>query len=975
MHSRGHQPPQNAPYVSVREYNRRISACARRRDLTGALRTLDDLDRAPNVSRNLFTYNAVINALVMCSQHSKATEFWQQMQDSGIEPNLVTFNTMMKSCFGGMDDDVRRAFALIREMEERGISADRVTLNSLINSCVSAGRVRDAQQVYEQMRTRNIEPDDFTFTTLAKAGAAQNDVEMLDALLLHQLHHHTTLQQRAAASVTVGGAGGGSSVGEQTVQSAQISPVAYNTIADAYIRCGHPERALDLLARMRDVASIGAANPALREDIIPVRPDVQTFNVRLKALREAGATAGEAFDVLEQMKILSLEADHITLLTLADLCCRREEMALAEGVLHAATDSDIREQEKASPEWKALCHSRNGSRNGTRTGSRSGHGMSAGGTHPNGQRNGSGFGGSVGYSSSPGSYNSSGRRNANQPRNAKANAALFNALIRGYSSLDPPNVDAAVALYMEMRRYVETYGFLWYAADSVTYTMLVDGFARVGDSSRAEVIVSEMEAAGRANVVAYNAYLKANRGNGFKAALSVLDRMRKAGLRPDVVSYNTIIDFLSSEENGTQLAEELVRVDMPRNGVRPDLLTFNTLIKGVARNRGNKSDAGAALGSAYRWLRELQSRGLKPDEFTYQSMVSAAASAGDAPRALEFFRKVEEERAKRARSCVLGGSLSSAASVGVGNMHSSLHSTAQSASVGLSSSPSSTGSTVLPFGCSQRGEPTDINGTCESVTRSRLTGKLGDGASNGTSPNDWMLLPHPAAYIALMRAFLTSGGKDGVDSVLLLRDEMVARGLELGRAGYTAVADAYAERADFDSVEATLREMTSRERQFPDQRLSPVHHCIRMKALCNSNRLDDAIAIIPEVENADTAVFNVLIFACSRAKDMDRMLVVLRAMDAANVEPDIITGRALNHGMMMRSVARTLKTFDQRFHSSITKLTNGALSNNAPVSDQGPHVSANWPASEDDPLPVFSSLMIEDGGRSATTKRRDASVA
>ena len=912
---------------SVREFNRRISACARRRDLNGALRVLDDLDRTPGVSRNLFTYNAVINALVMCAQHAKARELWTEMQESGIEPNLVTYNTMMKSCFGGTDDDVTRAFALVKEMEERGISADRVTLNSLINACVTAGLLREAQRVYEQMRARDIEPDDFTFTTLAKAGASQNNVAMLDALLVHQLHHHSTARNRAAAEnadtdqaqvqstattpssqqqqsqqvTRVTNSNNGSSNGQQNNSNNKnstthrTSPVAYNTIADAYIRCGHPERALRLLSRLKDLhilqrnidATAGNGDP-LDGETIPVHPDVQTFNVILKALREAGAPAADAFQLLHQLKILGLEADHITLLTLADLCCRREEMALAEGVLHAATEADVREFEKGSSEWRSLCmrgSGRDSQRNYQRNGGGSGANSSLHNSHHNNAVN------------VPGT--SSGRRNVNQPRNAKANAALFNALIRGYSSLDPPNVDAAVALYREMQRYLEVYGFTWYAADFVTYTMLVDGFARIGDAARAEAIISEMENAGRANVVAYNAYMKANRASGFKAAVLVLERMKRVGLRPDVVTYNTIIDLLCSEENGAALAEELVRVDMPRNGVRPDLLTFNTLIKGAARVRGSRSDAGAALGAAYRWLRELQARGLHPDEFTYQSMVSACAAAGDAPRALEFFRKVEAERAKRSGHPNEYGGVTSAVDDRLGAWSLSSPQPRKGVNGRLNR---------------QRSASPPADSLRESGSSSN-----GNSASGNRSGKDWMLLPHPAAYIALMRAFLTSNGKHGVDSVLLLRDEMITRGLELGRQGHTAVADAYAERGEFQKVEETLAEMLRKERsdRSAEQGLGPVHHCIRMKALCNADRLDEAIAILPEVKNADAAVFNVLITACARGKDVQRLTVVLRAMEEANVDPDAITSRAISG--MMRNVAKTLRSYDEHFRNTITK--------------------------------------------------------
>lgn len=868
---------------SVREYNRRISACARRRDLHGALRTLGELDRAPKVTRNLFTYNAVINALVVCSQYSRADEFWKEMHDAGIEPNLVTFNTMMKSCFGGTEEDVQRAFRLLTDMEQRGIKADRVTLNSLINACVSAGRVSDAHGVYEEMRRLNIEPDAYTFCTLAKQARHQCDVSMLDALLLHQLHHHTALLRRTEIVRSNENKSDGD-------LSMQISPVAYNTIADAYIRCGYPARAIELLVRLRDVKASHLLPPSssvTARNVIPVAPDVQTFNVRLKALRESGAPAQDAFRALEEMRSLGLEADHITFLTLADLCCRRGEMALAEGILRAATEADKAEYERGSAEWKALCL-------GDHTDPRGPDGIRGrgAGQSVNGKRV------QTAHSTYKGHSNGS-RRNANQPKNAKANAALFNALIRGYSSLDPPSVQAAVALYMEMRRFVTNYGFSWYAADSVTYTMLVDAFARIGDAHGAELIIREMEAAGRSNVVAYNAYLKANRGHGFKAALSVLERMKTIGLRPDVVTYNTIIDFLSSEDNGTKIAEELVRIDMPRNGVRPDLLTFNTIIKGVARNRGNKSDAGTALVSAYRWLRELESRGLKPDEFTYQSMVSACAAAGDAPRALEFFRKVEAERAKRAKS----------------NVRGAYHSYA-SRSNKFPNGTQQNFTTVDSASGRFEGRPRFPHAQRITTEENRPVDSEAPQISSEGSANDWMLLPHPAAYVALMRAFLSSTAKDGVDSVLILRDEMIARGLELGRTGYTAVADAYAARADINSVDATLREMLEKDVSTTNRRLSAVHHSIRMKALCNAGRLDEAIAILPEVEDADTAVFNVLVHACAKNKDMTRMVRVLKSMEACNVEPDAITNRALNG--VMKTLAVHLKSFDDRFRRSLT---------------------------------------------------------
>ena len=165
-----------------------------------------------------------------------------------------------------------------------------------------------------------------------------------------------------------------------------------------------------------------------------------------------------------------------------------------------------------------------------------------------------------------------------------------------------------------------------------------------------------------------------------------------------MVTYNnTILDFFTTEEDGLERAEELFKTDLPRYNIKPDLQAYNTLIEGAARS-GPKG-----LAIAYKWLQELHDQGYVPDELIYRSVVSASAAAGDAPRALDFFRECEEERAKRAFASSSAGGQS---------------------------------------GSSER-----------------------NGRMNRMRSTEFNLLSHPAAYNALLRAFLTShkqsGGREG----------------------------------------------------------------------------------------------------------------------------------------------------------------------------------------------------------------------
>jgi hypothetical protein len=164
---------------------------------------------------------------------------------------------------------------------------------------------------------------------------------------------------------------------------------------------------------------------------------------------------------------------------------------------------------------------------------------------------------------------------------------------------------------------------------------------------------------------------------------------------------------------------------------------------------------------------------------------------------------------------------------------------------------------------------------------------------------------------------MLSSGPDGVESVLKLRDEMVERGLELGRPGYAAVADAFAERGDIENVDATFAEMHACDFSGAAA-FKPVLHCIRMKAMCNAGRLDDAIAVLSAEDSLDAACFNLALFQCAKLSDKHRAITVLRAMEAAEVEPDAISYRAMSG--FMRSLALTLRTFDERFRNGIFKL-------------------------------------------------------
>lgn len=76
----------------------------------------------------------------------RAFEVYETMQERGIEPTAVTYNSLINACIQARD--VEQAFEVYETMQERGIEPDAVTYTSLINACIQARGVKQAFEVY-----------------------------------------------------------------------------------------------------------------------------------------------------------------------------------------------------------------------------------------------------------------------------------------------------------------------------------------------------------------------------------------------------------------------------------------------------------------------------------------------------------------------------------------------------------------------------------------------------------------------------------------------------------------------------------------------------------------------------------------------------------------------------------------------------------------------------------------------------------
>lgn len=157
----------------------------------------------------------------------------------------------------------------------------------------------------------------------------------------------------------------------------------------------------------------------------------------------------------------------------------------------------------------------------------------------------------------------------------------------------------------------------------VLNTVLSTGVA-AGQLEAAKTLLEEFSHIGIADVISYNTLMKglAQQKAGGRA-LSLLDQMCSAGLRPNAITFNTAIDAAVRSARLTDAWNMLAR--MVDAGVNPDKFTCTTLMKGLAS--GATSHQLSTILDLLRNVREECDAALSSSLF--RSVIEAAAKVND----------------------------------------------------------------------------------------------------------------------------------------------------------------------------------------------------------------------------------------------------------------------------------------------------------------------------------------------------------
>lgn len=289
--------------------------------ITGRVRRFADPTVVKDFRPDTAAYNAVLNACANRGDSRKFLQLFNEMPEFGCEPDVLTYNIMIKLCARADRKDLL-VFVLERIIE-KGIPVCLTTLQSLVAAYVGFGDLETAEKMVQAMREgrtdlckilRDSVMDDRTpnesdiFEELLpnSIDSSNNEPQELPKLFAPNTRMYTTLMKgymragRISDTVRMLEA-----MRHQEDRASHPDHVTYTTVISAFVRAGLMDRARQVLAEM---ARIGV--PANRV----------TYNILLKGYCQQ-LLIDKAKELMQEMiNDSAVEPDVISYNTLIDGC-------------------------------------------------------------------------------------------------------------------------------------------------------------------------------------------------------------------------------------------------------------------------------------------------------------------------------------------------------------------------------------------------------------------------------------------------------------------------------------------------------------------------------------------------------------------------------------------------------------------------------------------------------------------------------
>ncbi|KAJ7555613.1 hypothetical protein O6H91_05G046700 [Diphasiastrum complanatum] len=554
----------------------------------------------------------------------EALHMMELMVQQNTQAPIYIYACLLKGCTRKKAlAEGKRVHALIVQM---GLDSNIFLGNTLINMYAKCGSVLDARQVFDSMPEHNV----FSWTTIISAYANHGLGE--EAIDLFQQMQQTSIPPNTVAFVVVLKACAGIPALEQGKQlHAEIMRRGFesdvtvgNTLVDMYAKCGCIEDARQVFNNMhiRNVVSwnvmiAGYAQHGLGKKALDlyeqmkkegVQPSKVTYVVLLKAC--AGVAA------LEQGKQLHSDIIKIGFESEANVGSILVDMYAKCGHIEEARQVFNNMHERDVVSWTAMI---------------------------------------AGYAQHGLGKEALDLYEQMKQEGVQPNIVTDVVLLKACAST------AAVEQGKQIHADIIKSG---YKPDVTVENTLVDMYAKCGCIEDARQVFNNMH---ERDVVSWNAMITGYAEHEFgKEALALYEQMKQEGLQADFVTYVVLLKACASTaalEQGKQLHEDIIKsgfssdeivgstlVDMYakcgciedarqvfNNMHERDVVSWTAMIAGYAQQGLSKE--------ALKLLEQMEREGIKPNEVTYVSVLSAFSHSGLVDKGRQLFDSMCEDHA------------------------------------------------------------------------------------------------------------------------------------------------------------------------------------------------------------------------------------------------------------------------------------------------------------------------------------------
>ncbi|KAJ7536574.1 hypothetical protein O6H91_12G075100 [Diphasiastrum complanatum] len=248
---------------------------------------------------NVFSWTTIISAYADHRQGKEAINLFQQMQQAGLPPNRFTFAIVLKACTRIQALEQGKQYHL--DVIKSGFESDVAIGNTLIDMYAKCGCIEDAHRVFNNMHERNVVSWTAIIAGYAQQGFGKEALDLYEQMTEEGVRPNTvTYAILLKACASIAALEQGKQLHLDIIKSGFESDVIVgSTLIDMHAKCGCIEDARQVFNNMHERSVVswnamiaGYAQHGLGKEALDlyeqmkqegVRPDIVTYVVLLKA--------------------------------------------------------------------------------------------------------------------------------------------------------------------------------------------------------------------------------------------------------------------------------------------------------------------------------------------------------------------------------------------------------------------------------------------------------------------------------------------------------------------------------------------------------------------------------------------------------------------------------------------------------------------------------------------------------------------